>query len=422
MIVPSSLHNRLLDYALYSCFFVAIFVYKKLRLFKSKTVTKAQQEQKDFEVQLFKLERMRQNLITLVGYELWTPLSTIQACLESLVNFPELSLDSRQSLANMALSDLDRLRKLIQDFLLLSQLENESANFNCHLIQQLENILQQTLKRILKLCQEELSLQLCLLEQDIDERNTAILSQLNILEYTQKNLIAIVGHELRTPLCSIQVCLECLIGEPIIPIESRENMLEIAMGDIERLKRVIKDFFILSRLKSGYLYNRPEYIKLDDAIDLAASGIKKIQNSGYTPEIIIDIPSELPQIKVDGDKLVEVLIKLLDNACKFTESLGLVKIQARILDIMINDGLTELNMLKVVITDNGRGIEPNNLEAIFQDFYQEENHLRRTVNGTGIGLTICRKIIQSFGGYIWAESAGKNQGSSLCFTIPLVSN
>ena len=77
-------------------------------------------------------------------------------------------------------------------------------------------------------------------------------------------------------------------------------------------------------------------------------------------------------------------------------------------------------MLEVAISDNGRGIVPSHLEAIFNCFYQEENSLRRTVNGTEIGLTICRYLINGLGGEIWANSAGKDLGSSIHFTLPLV--
>jgi signal transduction histidine kinase len=76
-------------------------------------------------------------------------------------------------------------------------------------------------------------------------------------------------------------------------------------------------------------------------------------------------------------------------------------------------------MLEVIITDTGRGIEPNRLEAVFDRFYQEEGALRRTAGGTGLGLAICRQIVKGLGGQIWAESAGRDQGSQLHFTLPI---
>lgn len=76
-------------------------------------------------------------------------------------------------------------------------------------------------------------------------------------------------------------------------------------------------------------------------------------------------------------------------------------------------------MLEVTITDTGRGIEPNRLETVFDRFYQEEGALRRTAGGTGLGLAICRQIVKGLGGRIWAESAGRDQGSQFHFTLPI---
>jgi signal transduction histidine kinase len=114
-------------------------------------------------------------------------------------------------------------------------------------------------------------------------------------------------------------------------------------------------------------------------------------------------------VQADGEWLVEVLAKLLDNALKFTNSDGEVKIEVDKRD----------QVVEVTITDTGRGIEPNRLETVFDRFYQEEGALRRTTGGTGLGLAICRQIVKRWGGEIWAESAGKDQGSEFHFTIPI---
>jgi hypothetical protein len=116
-------------------------------------------------------------------------------------------------------------------------------------------------------------------------------------------------------------------------------------------------------------------------------------------------------VRADGEWLVEVLAKLLDNACKFTTSKGKISIKA---------GSNGGSMLEVTVADTGRGIEPNRLEAVFDRFYQEEGALRRTTSGTGLGLAICRQIVSGWGGEIWAESAGKDKGSKFHFTVPIV--
>ena len=133
---------------------------------------------------------------------------------------------------------------------------------------------------------------------------------------------------------------------------------------------------------------------------------------------------DLPQIKTNEDRLVEAITKLLDNACKFTQPQGEITIQVQLLKRKTEQLSSvsrdqENQLLEVIISDTGRGIAPHNLKAIFNCFYQEENYLKRTVNGVGIGLTICSQIIQSLGGQIWAHSAGQEQGSSIHFTLPV---
>jgi DICT domain-containing protein/signal transduction histidine kinase len=234
--------------------------------------------------------------------------------------------------------------------------------------------------------------------------------QLEALERTRSNLIAITGHELRTPLSTIQVCLESLTSEPDMMPELRQVMLNTALTDAERMRKLIQDFITLSRLESGRVEWHLEPISIDECVNLALSSIRTRQEEMTIPQIRAQVPLELPPVCADGEWLVEVLSKLLDNACKFTKPEGEVLIEAK-----ANDS----KMLEVTITDTGRGIEPNRLEAVFDRFYQEEGALRRTAGGTGLGLAICRQIVKGLGGQIWAESAGRDQGSQFHFTLPI---
>ncbi|EAW39053.1 DICT sensory domain-containing protein [Lyngbya sp. PCC 8106] len=245
--------------------------------------------------------------------------------------------------------------------------------------------------------------------------------QLEALERIQNNLIAIVGHELRTPLSTIQVCLESLASEPDMPIEFRQTMLDMALTDSERLRRLIQDILTLSKLESGQTSKRPEPLQLQEVVEFALAGLRTIWGSQGLPTIKIELSPQLPCVRADGEGLVEVLTKLLDNACKFTGAGGQVTIQARIMPPMVNQQRPRhsLPMLEVVVADTGRGIEPNQLETIFDRFYQEEDSLKRSVGGTGLGLAICRQIVQGMGGQIWAISAGRDRGSQFHFTVPV---
>lgn len=233
--------------------------------------------------------------------------------------------------------------------------------------------------------------------------------QLEALDRTRSNLIAITGHELRTPLSTIQVCLESLNSEPDMPLELRQVMLQTALVDAERMRKLVQDFLTLSQLESGRVEWHLEPLPIQECVDLALSSLRTRQGA-CLPRITADVPTELPLVRADGEWVVEVLSKLLDNACKFTEPDGSVTIQAE-----RNGG----QMLEVTIADTGRGIEPNRLETVFDRFYQEEGALRRSTGGTGLGLAICRQIITGLGGRIWAESDGKDQGSKFHLTLPV---
>ena len=240
--------------------------------------------------------------------------------------------------------------------------------------------------------------------------------QLAALERTRSNLIAITGHELRTPLSTIQVCLESLANEPDMPLELQQVMLSSALTDAERMRKLVQDFLTLSRLESGRIEWNLESLSLQECVDLALSSIRAKYANTPSPPINTDLGSPIPLVKADGEWLVEVLTKLLDNACKFTDpDKGQITISAH-----HNNQLAHFPQIEIIVADTGRGIETNRLEAVFDRFYQEEGALRRTAGGTGLGLAISRQIVEGLGGKIWATSLGKDQGSEFHLTLPAV--
>ncbi|MEO0835365.1 MAG: DICT sensory domain-containing protein [Cyanobacteria bacterium J06642_3] len=242
---------------------------------------------------------------------------------------------------------------------------------------------------------------------DLEELN----EQLEALDRTRSNLVAIVGHELRTPLSTIQVCLESLASEPDMPPELSQVMLDTALTDAERMRNLVQDFLTLSRLEGGGVEWNIETLSITECIDLAISNVKAHNLERSMPQITnLTSPEDLPLVQLDGEWLVEVLAKLLDNACKFTQADGEIRIA-----VNTNGG----NIIEVTVSDTGRGIETSSLETVFDRFYQEEGALRRSAGGTGLGLAICRQVVKNWGGEIWAESPGKDRGSIFHFTIPL---
>ncbi len=245
---------------------------------------------------------------------------------------------------------------------------------------------------------------------DLEDLN----EQLEALDRTRSNLVAIVGHELRTPLSTIQVCLESLASEPDMASELSQIMLDTALSDAERMRNLVQDFLTLSRLEGGGVEWNIETLSISECIDLAVSNVKARNLGQSMPQIKnLTNPQDVPLVQTDGEWLVEVLAKLLDNACKFTQADGEIAIA-----VQTNGSKT----LEVTVSDTGRGIETGSLETVFDRFYQEEGALRRSAGGTGLGLAICRQVVKNWGGEIWAESPGKDRGSIFHFTIPLQAN
>ena len=234
--------------------------------------------------------------------------------------------------------------------------------------------------------------------------------QLREWERSQMNLIAIVGHELRTPLSTIQICLESLTTEPDMLPKFRISMLDTALQDAERLRKLVSNFLLLSRLDGNLTDWQLEPISLSDAIALAVSNSIRLDR---IPAIRVDVPAQLPLVMVDGEAVSELLAQLLDNACKFTHPEGQIEIGARIVR------QPDRAVVEVAIADTGRGLEPKQLERIFDRFYQTEGFLRRTAGGVGLGLAICQRIVDRLGGRIWATSAGLDCGSVFYFTLAI---
>jgi signal transduction histidine kinase len=240
---------------------------------------------------------------------------------------------------------------------------------------------------------------------------TELNQQLTAIEQAQNNLIAIVGHELRTPLSTIRVCLESMVDEPDMPQEYQKVMLDTAMGDSERLRKLIQDFLLFSRLEGNSMAWQVEAIDLSEMIALTLSSLQGMGKTKALPKVVLDLPIDPVIIVCDGEALQQLLNKLLENAYKFTPSSGTVSIRVR----STGNGSPKV---QIEIIDTGCGIEVDRLERIFDRFYQEEGFMQRSVGGTGLGLAICRRLASSLGGRLWATSEGKGKGSQFHVVLP----
>jgi len=246
--------------------------------------------------------------------------------------------------------------------------------------------------------------------------------QLRELERLKSSFLSSVSHELRTPLTSIRGFAKLIAKDfekyfnqdpSSILFPKAERLLRnlaIVEKESERLTRLINDVLDLSRIESGKMPWRDEPISLPEIANDAVLAVQGRLEYRPMVSLRVDIPGVLPVVCADRDRILQVLINLLDNALKFTES-GYVAVTACPAD--------EGRMVAVCVEDTGIGIAPEESEKIFDKFHQHgrKDTLRDKPRGTGLGLAICRHIVTRHGGQIWMEP-GREKGSVFCFTLP----
>ncbi|MEM8612567.1 MAG: response regulator [Cyanobacteria bacterium P01_H01_bin.105] len=241
------------------------------------------------------------------------------------------------------------------------------------------------------------------------------------VDQMKTDFISTVSHELRTPLTSvlgfaklIQKKLEGVVL-PAVTVKTpkteramrqvRDN-LDIIVAEGERLTSLINDVLDISKIEAGKIEWNMQPTSISEIIDRAIAATSVLaQNSGL--EIICDLEPDLPQVVCDRNRLIQVAINLLSNAIKFTSG-GLITCYARRQDVEIS----------ISIIDTGIGLATDDLEKVFEKFTQVGQVMTDKPQGTGLGLPICKQIIEHHGGRIWAESA-LGQGSTFTFTLPL---
>jgi histidine kinase len=229
------------------------------------------------------------------------------------------------------------------------------------------------------------------------------------LEHTEEmrlQLLGDVSHELRTPLTAIKGSMEALV-DGVLPAE-RATFEQIEQ-EADRLQRLVNDLQELSRVEAGAYELEIQPIAIETLVKTAVRRMESpYQHKGITLSVSLD--SDLPTSQGDPDRLLQVLINLLSNACQYTPTGGEVRVQVEMLgeEIMIS------------VVDNGIGIPPEHISRLFTRFYRvDKSRSRQAGGGSGIGLTIARYLIEAHGGRIWAESPGPGQGSTFAFTLPV---
>jgi len=240
-------------------------------------------------------------------------------------------------------------------------------------------------------------------KEDLEKAN----EQLRELDKLKDNFLSTISHELRTPLTSIKSFAEILLNYE----EDRTTQLEflgIINDESDRLTRLINEVLDLSKIQAGRMQWKKEELSVVDAIRSVVNTARPLLDKAKL-ELNVETAAELPPVISDKDRLIQVITNLLGNAIKFTPENGRITIKA----------WTQDHMVTVAIKDNGIGVAPENHQKIFENFGQVGDVLKDRPKGTGLGLPICKKIIETFGGIIWVESA-LGEGTTMCFNLPAV--
>ena len=236
------------------------------------------------------------------------------------------------------------------------------------------------------------------------------ISERNALDRMKDEFISTVSHELRTPLTSLQAALGLIAGGALSTRPDKErHMLDIAVGNAERLSKLINDFLELERIGSG---KAELHYGMHSAEELFGRAAALLQASAAKANIEFSIEDDGVVVWADADRILQTLINLLSNAIKFSPQLpdtpSPIYLRAR----RISEDLAQLE-----VQDFGRGIPEEKLQEVFERFQQVDASDSRARGGTGLGLAICRSIVQQHGGKIWVTSK-PGVGSTFHFTLP----
>jgi len=237
-----------------------------------------------------------------------------------------------------------------------------------------------------------------------------LVSDLKAREEENSNFYHVVSHELKTPLTAIRefisITLDGLGGELT---EDQIDYLGVAMRNCNHLKEMLNDLIDVARIETGKLTIKSENLEVPKWIQDTTRVMERDAERnklGFT----ISVQADLPPVVGDEDRLFQVLSNLLCNAIKFTPEGGEITVEARRHE-------EDPSMLAISVSDTGCGIKPEHKERIFERLYQARESDTSIMGGLGLGLNVCRGLVQSHGGTIWVES-NLGEGSRFTFTIP----
>ncbi len=236
------------------------------------------------------------------------------------------------------------------------------------------------------------------------------LTPLEELERLRAEFLAMVSHELRTPLAAVKGSITTLLdASAALSAAETVQFHHIINSQTDRMRELISDLLDVARIETGTLSISPEPTDLSALVEDARRGfLSGRRSNGF--QLYIDLAPALPWVMADRLRVVQVLGNLLSNAARHSDESSAIRLAA------VRDEFH----VAVSVSDDGRGILPEHLPHLFRKFTRAPDDSRRDgAERTGLGLAICKGIIEAHGGRIWAESDGPGLGARFTFTIPV---
>ncbi|MDE0627608.1 MAG: response regulator [Bryobacterales bacterium] len=234
------------------------------------------------------------------------------------------------------------------------------------------------------------------------------LSPVEGMERLRAEFLGMVSHELRVPLTSIKGSAATVLGAPstLEPVEMLQ-FFRIIEQQADHMAGLVSDLLDVGRIESGTLSVSPEPVEVASLVDQARN---TFLSGGGRHAVEIDLPLDLPWILADRRRIVQVLNNLISNAATHSPETSPIRISARRAGIF----------MEISVTDQGRGVPAEHLPRLFRKYprsYGDDGP--RTAPRAGLGLAICKGLVETHGGRVWAESGGAGQGTRISLTVPL---
>jgi len=224
-------------------------------------------------------------------------------------------------------------------------------------------------------------------------------------EHARRELIAAVSHDLRTPLTSMRL-LSDAVEDDLVDPATRSRYLTQMSVHLGSLSALIDDLFEISRLEAGDIQWSMQRVALDELVRETVEAMRPHADHGKV-EVRAEVSGLVAPARADPEKLQRVLFNLIQNAIRHTPADGSVTVRAE-----TNGGHVE-----VEVADTGTGVEASERDLVFEPFFRGGEGKARSGEGAGLGLTICRKIVEAHGGKIWL--ADSEAGTRVRFSLPL---